>query len=262
MDIATFFTSVPSWLLLGVIVIIGMLFTELGSWLGRRKFANGIKEPAAPVGTAVSAILGLLAFMLGFTFSLTASRFSVRKSLVIAQANAIGTSYLRSSILPEKQKTEVRKLYREYTDQLVNMQNMEEPEEALPRMDEIHILLWKQTASLAQENMDSELRLLFIASVNEVIDLAAERNTVGLVFRIPNALWSALLLLTAMSMFAFGYQTGINGSRRIFRAPLLPIAFGLVIVLIADMDSTNFRRFKVSQKPLENLQKMIQRDIP
>ena len=262
MDIATFFTSVPSWALFGLIVIIGMLFTEIGSWLGRRKFASGVKEPDAPIGTAVSAVLGLLAFMLGFTFSITAARFSDRKSLVISQANAVQTSYLRASLLPEKQKTTVRKLYREYTDLLVNMQDMEKPELSLPRMDEIHVLLWQQTASLPQEDIDSELRSLFTASVNEVIDLAGERNTVGLVFRIPNALWSALLLLTAMSMFAFGYQTGIHGTRRIFSAPILPIAFGLVIVLIADMDSTNFRRFKVSQEPLENVQKMMKKNVP
>src|SRR5688572_12974196 len=225
MDIATFFTSVPSWVLFGLIVVIGTLTTEAGSYVGRRKFARGIKEPEAPIGTAVSAVLGLLAFMLGFTFSITASRFSDRKSLVISQANAIQTSYFRTSALPEKQKYAVRKLYREYTDLLANMQNVEEPELALPRMDEIHILLWQQTASLAKEDIDSELRSLFTASVNEVIDLAGERSTVGLVFRIPNALWSALLLLTAMSMFAFGYQTGINGTRRIFSAPILPIAF-------------------------------------
>ena len=110
--------------------------------------------------------------------------------------------------------------------------------------------------------MNAATRSLFAASVNKVIDIAEERNTVGLVFRIPNALWSSLLLLTAMSMFSFGYQTGINGASRIFKIPILPVAYGLVIVLIADMDSTNFRRFKVSHKPLENLQKMIKRNIP
>ena len=160
--------------------------------------------------------------------------------------------------MPEKQKTTIRKLYREYTDLLLKLNTPDAVDRELIRMDDIHNLLWEQTISLEKENIDSEIRSLFISSVNEVMQLSEERKTVALVFRIPNALWSALLLLTGMSMFAFGYQTGINGSRRIFAFPLLPIAFGLVIMLIADMDSISSRRFQVSQEPLKNLQKIMQ----
>lgn len=257
MDIASFFTSIPSWALFGFIVVIGVLTTELGSFVGRRKFQSGKKEPEAPIGTAVSAVLGLLAFMLGFTFSITSSRFADRKSLAISQANAISVSYLRAGLIPEKQRIPIRKLYREYTELLLQLNDPDEVDRGLSRMDDIHNLLWEQTISLEKENLDSEIRSLFISSVNEIMQLAEERKTVALVFRIPNALWTSLLLLTAMSMFAFGYQTGMNGSRRIFAFPLLPIAFGLVIVLIADMDSTAARRFQVSQEPLKNLQKMM-----
>ena len=252
----------PSWALFGLILVIGMLTTELGSFFGRRKFNSGQKVAEAPLGTAVSAVLGLLAFMLGFTFSITAARFSERKGLVISHANAIGVTYLRAGLLPEKQKTAVRKLLSEYTDIMLKLQQEGEIEKMLDRREAIHTALWEQTVSLEKEDLDSEIRSLFISSVNEIIQLSEERKTVGLIFMIPNALWNALFLLMAMSMFAFGYQTGINGSRHTMRFPLLPVAFGLVIVLIADMDSIGFGRFQVSQEPIKNLQKMIRKTSP
>ena len=262
MDIAGFFYSLPSWVLFTFFVIVGILTTELGSFIGRRRFNQGKKEPAAPIGTAVSAILGLLAFMLGFTFSITASRYSERKGLVVSQTNAIGTSYLRAGLIPEKQRNSVRILLREYTGLLLDLQNSSYAKNKFDRIDAIHFLLWEQAESLENENMPPAIQSLFIQSVNEIINLSDQRKTVALIYRIPNVLWSALLLLTGMSMFAFGYQTGINGSRRVYEAPLLPIAYGIVIVLIADMDSLSKDRFKISAEPLENLQKMMQKNTP
>ncbi|MFC5270359.1 hypothetical protein [Adhaeribacter terreus] len=262
MDIASFFTSMPSWALFSLFVIIGVFMTEVGSFFGRRKFNTDKQVPAVSIGTAVTAVLGLLAFMLGFTFSITASRFSDRKGLAISQANAIGTSYLRAGLIPEKQKTEVRKLLKEYTDLLLQVQSSNQVETKLNRLEEIHWLLWEQTVSLENEKMVPAIQSLFISSVNEIINVSDERKTVSLVFRIPNVLWSSLLLLTGMSMFAFGYQSGINGSRRISGFPLLPVAYALVIVLIADMDATSLSRFQVSQEPLKNLQKMMHKNIP
>lgn len=260
MDVRGFITSIPYWALFSLFVIVGVLTTELGSYFGQRKFQKGNKELTAPIGTAVSATLGLLAFMLGFTFSLTAARFSDRKGLAIEQANAIGTCYLRAGLAPETQKNEVRRLLKDYTSLLLQVQSTNDVESKLNRLEDIHKLLWDQALALEEKNMLPALQSLFIASINEVINLDNERETVALVYRIPNVLWTALLLLTGMSMFAFGYQTGINGNRRISGFPLLPVAYGLVIVLIADMDSTNLRRFQVSNKPLKNLQKMMERN--
>ena len=62
----------------------------------------------APVGAIVGAILGLLAFLLAFTFGMAASRFETRRELVLDEANAIGTTYLRAALLPEPHRVEVR----------------------------------------------------------------------------------------------------------------------------------------------------------
>lgn len=263
MDLAQFITSLRPWILFGLIVVFCVAFAELGAFVAQFRIKKGVKEPDAAIGTAVGAMLGLLAFMLGFNFSITSSRFADRKQLTIEQANAIGTCYLRTSTVPEKQRLEIRKYLREYAAILAGKKYPEnELAQAVKRLDKLHILIWRQTASLVKEDMDSELRSLFTASVNSVIDLAGERKTVAMVFRIPGFLWGALFVLAGISMFSIGYQIGVLGKRRILDLPLLAASFALVIVLIANMDSSGRHGFRVSAQPFLDLEQMMQEDIP
>jgi hypothetical protein len=261
-DIGRFFSSMPAIVLFALIVVCYALVVALGVIIGYQKFLGNIKVADSPIETAVAAVFGLLAFMLAFTFSLTWSRFANRNVLVISQAQAIGTCYLRTSLITEKQKKEVRMLLYEYTNILVRLPGHADLHKSLDRLDEIHLLMWKQTVTLAQEEIDSELRSLFISSVNELISIPVQRKTVALTFRIPDIIWGTLLFLAFVGMLAFGYQAGVNGMRRLLQLPWLPVAFGLIIVLIADLNSSRTQRnFKVTQQPLLDVLKMMESDI-
>lgn len=260
--IGRFFSSIPTWALFILIVVGSALVVGVGAWIGLAQYQRGERLPESPLDTAVGATFGLLAFMLGFTFSLTWTRYTRRSNLVIMQAKAISTCYLRTSLLPEKQKLEIRKLLYEYTQLLLDLLSVPELEKLLARIGALHLLIWKQTVMLIREDMDAELRALFTSSVNELIGLAEERRTIALVFGIPNPIWITLLLLAAIGMLAFGYQTGISGIRRVFEIPLLPMAFGLVIVLIAELNTSGTQsRFKVTQKPLQDVLGLMGKEL-
>jgi hypothetical protein len=262
MNVINWITSLPPWALFLLTTIIGILAAELGIRLAQRKRQKEEGGEVASAGSLVGALLGLLAFMLGFTFAITASRFSDRKALVVEQAKAIGTCYLRTSFLPENQKQESRKLLREYADILVQMK-YSNLDKAIARMEALHLLIWNQTASLAQEKMDSELRAQYVSSVNEVIDIFGERKTVSLVYRIPAALWTALFLLFILSMFIVGNEIGSISRRRKLDTPIMAAAFALVVMLIADMDSIKgARRFRVSWQPLIETRQSMNDSIP
>lgn len=261
-NIGNFFGSMPPGALFMLMVICYLVIEWGGFWLGYHRFLKGVEEPGSPIETVVASILGLLAFMLAFTFSLTWSRFANSNSLVIAQAKALLICYQRTSLLPERQKIETRRLFYEYINVLIQMQTTRSLERSLARISELHLLIWEQTTSLASEEIDSELRSLFISSVNELNSLALERKTIVLIFRIPDPIWSSLLLLAVMGMIAFGYQMGINGLRRLFQMLLLPVAFGLVIVLIADMNAIGSQHhFRVTQRPLRDVLELMERDL-
>src|SRR6478736_1341916 len=111
----TVLDQLPLWGLFLTIVVLVLAAIEGGYRLGSYRHRQEGREKEAPVGAMVGATLGLLAFMLAFTFGMAASRFDTRKQLVLDEANAIGTTYLRAAMLPEK-RDEVRDLLRSYVD--------------------------------------------------------------------------------------------------------------------------------------------------
>jgi hypothetical protein len=171
MDFGEWMSKLPLWAVFALTLAICIGAVEAGTTLARISLRQKKeKEPEAPLGSLVGAVLGLLAFILAFTFGMTASRFDARRQLVLQEANAIGTTYLRAGLLPPTQGLEVRRLLREYADVRLNV-TAGNVQEALNKSEDIHGRLWAQAKALVQTDMDSELRSLFIAGLNEVIDL-------------------------------------------------------------------------------------------
>src|SRR4051794_38485293 len=98
----------PLWAFFGTTVALTFLAVEAGFRLGRWRQGRSEHEREAPVGAIVGASLALLGFLLAFTFGMAASRFDTRRELVLDEANAIGTTYLRATLLSEPHATEVR----------------------------------------------------------------------------------------------------------------------------------------------------------
>src|ERR1041385_3638084 len=92
----------PLWALFVVILLVVLLSVEFGYRLGKYRRSRREEEKEAPLGTMVGATLGLLAFILAFTFGLAAARFDSRRQVLLDEANAIGTTYLRAGIIPER----------------------------------------------------------------------------------------------------------------------------------------------------------------
>ena len=206
-------------------------------------------------------MLGLLAFILAFTSGMTASRLDDRRQLLLQESNAIGTTDLRAGLLPQRQRDDIRRLLREYAD--VRLKGtVANIAETLAQSEQLHRRLWSQAESLVQADMDSELRLLFITSVNEVIDLHQSRKTVALLYRIPGPIWMSVYLLSTLTMVALGYQVGMSGSRWLRGMPVLVAAFSLVIVMIADIDRPGEGNIRVSQQPLADVRQMMPQDAP
>ncbi|WP_159437455.1 bestrophin-like domain [Hymenobacter daecheongensis] len=251
--------SLPSWALFVLVVVVALAANEVGFQVGRLLIRRHLREPEPPVQALVGAILGLLAFLLAFTFAMTTSRFDARRQLVIEDANRIRTCYLYASLLPEKQAQVTRQLLPEYVALRLNITSIAQATARLPRTEEIQRQLWQQAASLAQENMDPEIRTLFIGSLSEVLNVHAARKMVSLNYRIPGSIWVVLNLLSAMSMLSLGYQTGMFSARRLVGMPVLAAAFALVITMIAAMDTLGQRGFLISQQPLADVLTLMQK---
>jgi hypothetical protein len=248
----------PLWGLFLAVCALGSLAVEGGYRLGRWRHARAADEKEAPVGAMVAAILGLLAFMLAFTFGLAASRFDARRQVILEEANAIGTAYLRTRLLPEPQRTEIATLLREYVD--VRVRGVQEGKiaEAIARSEELHEHLWSQATAAAEKNPGSIMTGLFIQSLNDVIDLHAKRILVGIRSRIPISIWGGLFAMALAGMASMGYQAGLSATRRSPAMLLLVLAFAGVLFLIADLDRPQAGLLRIGQGAMTDLQKSIQ----
>jgi hypothetical protein len=248
---------VPLWGLFLAACAISWIALEGGYRLGRRRHAHDPDEKDAPVGAMVGSILALLAFMLGFTFSLAASRFDARREVVLEEANAIGTAYLRARLLPEPQRAEVARLLREYVDIRVRAVQEGSVAEAIARSEELQERLWSQATAAAEKN-PTPITALFVQSLNEVIDVHAKRVMAGLRSRIPMSIWCGLFGLAFVGMASMGYQAGLSATRRSPAMLLLVLAFAGVLFLIADLDRGQQGFLKVNQEAMADVQRSMQ----
>jgi hypothetical protein len=107
----------------------------------------------------VGGILGLLAFVLAFTFSMTASQHGLRKQSVLDEASAISTAYLRANLIDEQYGKEIKSLLRDYVDARVGV-NKDNIDAVIAKSLELHRLLWAQVSSAAVTAPNSNTSLL------------------------------------------------------------------------------------------------------
>ena len=247
----------PIWGVFLATVAVVLLAVEGGFRLGQYRRRRSEQEDRPPVGEMVAATLGLLAFMLAFTFGLAASRFDVRRGLVIDEANAIGTTSLRAGLLPEPYRTDVRNLLREYVDVRLEAVQPDKLSQSINRSEELHARLWAQAVAVGEKNPGSIVVGLFIGSLNEVIDLHAKRLALGVRNRIPGTIWTALYFVAIIGTSVMGYHAGLAGSGRSLAHPALVLAFSAVMTLITDLDRPQEGLLRVSQQPMIDLQRTM-----
>ena len=246
---------VPLWALLIGVILIVLLSGEVGFRVGRLR-ARRAHEMETPVGEMVAATLGLLAFILGFTFGLAATRYDTKRQLLVDEANAVGTTYLRAEMLPER-RDEIRALLRAYVDVRVEAVVPDKLAEGIRRSEELQKRLWQLTVPIAVNHPNSIIVGLFVQSLNEVIDLHTKRLTAAVRNRIPFAIWAALYGISIFSFAAMGYHSGLTGTTRSLVIIAVAVTFSVVIVLIADLDRSQEGVLRVSQEALSELRKSM-----
>ena len=211
------------------------------------------------VGSVAGAALGLLGFMLAFTFQIASNRFEARKEKLLEEVTNLRKTYLRSGLVPEPYRSNTKKLIIEYVDMVAGFgRNNSKLNQAISRSQQILDTLWKYTESLAEQDRSSEAYALYISSVNDLIDAHNQRITFALEYRIPVAILWILFIIEFLSMFAFGYQFGISGKGSFRLNLLFATIFAVVMFLIFALDRPETGLTPLSQKPMQALQRQLQ----
>jgi hypothetical protein len=194
------------------------------------------------------AILTLLSLLIGFTFSMGISRYDLRKNYEEAEANAIGTEYVRSDLLPGSDLAEVRELLRNYVDQRVLFYTTRDAQQ-LRQLNtdtaQLQNRLWSAVKTRS-ESQPTPIVALAVSGMNDVLNSqgftqAAWWN------HIPVAAWILMVLIAVGCNVLVGF-----GSRRpnSLLFILLPLAVSVSFFLLADLDSPRGGMIRVQPKNL------------
>lgn len=228
-----------------------MAFNELGFRLGRFVQMRTDAEVKSLTGSIQASILGLLALLLGFTFSMSMQRYDGRSLALIAEANAIGTTTLRVQLLPESYRSTVQELLREYVDQRIAIGKVDltRSAERLKYNRQIAALqdrLWALAVEAALEDPRPVTTGAFITSLNEMIDCQGKRNAL-LQMHVPQVVLLLLFGVFIASGGMLGYSSGLGGRRVIAPTVMVSFLIAMIVFIIIDLDRPKRGLIQVDQ---------------
>jgi hypothetical protein len=259
MDVESLYV-LNEWIILFPYLALMLAASEAGFRVGRKAALSTTEHLKAQTSVVEGSLLGVLALLMGFTMSMAVSRFEVRKQLVLQEANAIGTAYLRTQLLPPPENTEMANLLRDYVDARVEFvnagDNMERIRAARAKAQHLQEQFWSRAVAYSQKDPNPVKAGLLLQALNEVIDLESARwmafyNHVTETVIFVNAI--VAFLATTM----VGYAFGLERRRQIFSMCILALAITVVLSVIVDLDRPRQGFIRVGQQPMIDLQSQL-----
>ncbi len=268
---AHFFDSIPIWILLAGTVLVMVLFIEVGFRLGRNVRGKAKKAQTSQVRAIMGAGLGLLAFMLAFTFSTAQSHFEARVQSLAEEARIARNAFLQADLISEPQRSEAKELLKGYIKLRAGIGKShdgaaeEEIANLLKVSEQIQHALWLLAVDAGEHDTDRLADVSrgspFLTSVLALIDIHYTRLHSAVMNRIPFTIWITLYLMAALSMIIMGYQAGLTERRSPVATVTLTLAFSAVIVLITDLDRPVMSFFEVNKQLLVDLYEFMDDDL-
>ena len=256
--------TAPTWLI-GLVLLAAMFVASLlGEWLSQRtgkKRKDENEDDGGKEGYIVSATLGLLALLMGFTFSLAVDRFEARRMLVLEEANAIGTTYLRTQMLEPVDRARISRMLVEYTDNRIILAKAspDQVQPLLAKNDQMLTDLWTATLAAWPSIKGLDFSSSYLETMNNMIDLDAARKAARLA-RVPSTVFFVLFIYVITSAGVLGYA-GANKEGRGATAFLF-LLLTISLLLTLDIDRPRSGRVTESQAPMERLKATLASQPP
>lgn len=214
--------------------LVSIICYRLGSL--RQQKEDSVPEVSGAIIGAVFALLGLL---IAFTFSGAYSRFDMRRQLIVQEANAIGTAYLRLDLLPPSAQGPLREKFREYTASRAALyEKLGDTRAAgteLVRANGFQKEIWTQAVAASAGPENQAARILLLPALNEMIDIVTTRS-IAIETHAPLLIFGTLFLLALACSALTGYRAGIAGRPGHLYNLLLAAIVAGVLYLILDIE--------------------------
>jgi hypothetical protein len=248
--------SAPLWEVAAGFLTVLFVSGEVGNRLGRRASATADERVITQVGAVEASVLGLLGLLLAFTFSMAQTRYEQRRLLVVDEANAIGTVWLRTDALAPDGRDEARALVRRYVDAQLAYYDAGDDDERIAAAErdlaELQGPLWDLAAEAARADPHAVSVTILLEALNEVFDLHDARIAAR-VAHVPDSVVVLLMIVSAVGLGTVGYAFGLVGRRHIAACGILGLLVAAILVTILDLDLSRRGLIRVSQDSLLRL---------
>ncbi|MBD2751421.1 bestrophin-like domain [Spirosoma validum] len=187
-------------------------------------------------GSIEGSLLGLLALLLAFTFSMANERYDTRRAVIIQEANAIGTAVLRADLYPDTTRQQFRADFKQYVEARISYYtagvDSDRIQAAVRQSDQYSAVIWARATRLSRQTNNLLPANLMIPALNDMIDVVTTRDA-ALIAQIPASIMYVLISLCLVGSFIIGYMAEKSDW-------MLTICFAfmtaLSIYLILDLD--------------------------
>ena len=215
------------------------------------------KELREDFNIILAATLTLLKLIIGFSFSKAANRYDQRRNYEEAEANAIGTEYVRAELLPGADANKIRELLKSYLDQRMAFYLAKDESELAQvnaRTTGLQTELWSaiRDPAAAQPN---PVTALVVSGMNDVLNSQGYAQF-GFWNRIPKGSWALMLAIAIGCNLLVGYGSrSVTAGTRLL--PILPLLVSIAFMLIADIDTPRHGFIRVRPQNLVSLSDSI-----
>lgn len=237
--------------------LLALLFVALHLGYKRGYRAHHQAEAIQPqVGAIKGATLGLLALLLGFSFSGASSRFLDRQGLIIDLANAIDTARLRAELLPPQDAATLQNSLQDFARahlQISTLLRHRDLAEADASLKVAHASLWKSARlTVAQPQVSPEIQSFLLTPFNETLDVSSKRLALAR-NHLPVEIVILLVASAALSVFVLGYGCGLTHQPHRLLTVTLTLLITMALWIIIDLDFPRLGFIQISDQPLTNL---------
>lgn len=201
--------STPTLILVLIIFVLLIAFYFFGHSIRKKAIKRDPEQSTIELGAINGILLGLLALLLAFTFSMASSRFDSRRQLVIEEANNIGTVILRTDIYPDSMRLLLKNSLREYVEARIAFYQAGKDVKKIVmyylKADSISRQIWAAVANYAKTNDITTRTSEMIPALNAMMDITNTRRAAGEA-TVPDSILYFLFILCFCSSFLLGYD--------------------------------------------------------
>jgi hypothetical protein len=239
-----------------------LLCLEIGFRIGLTSSKRNHELAYEGTGTIDAAVFALLGLLLGFSFAGAMSRFDARRQLIVNEANAIGTAYLRIDLLPSAEQPEIRTLFREYLDARLRafeiLRNRSGAREEFARAAEVQQRIWDRALAASRNDSTQNSARLLMPAINDMIDVTTARM-IAAGTRLPALIFLLLVSVALLSGLLAGYAMAKRKARSWLHMLLYAIVIPITIYAVLDFEDprSGLIRVDAADKALIQLRNSI-----